>query len=76
MPKIDDVSKICSLHSKIQEMARSLGMNMPPASDEQFATDVSRRYWERWHEVNHEAIAEYNSRIAAEGLPLAKYRTY
>ena len=35
-----------------------------------------QRIGERWGEDNREAISEYNSCIAREGLPLAKYRTF
>jgi len=34
------------------------------------------RVGERWNEENREAISEYNTRIAVEGLPLEKYRTF
>ena len=34
------------------------------------------RIGERWNEENCEAISEYNTRIAVEGLPLEKYRTF
>ena len=39
-------------------------------------TQARQRLGERWNEDNREAISEYNSRIACEGLPLAKYRTF
>ena len=65
-----------SLNSKVLEMARELGMNVSQTVDELLAAEVRRRYWERWNEENREAIAEYNARIASEGLPLAKYRTF
>ncbi|WP_332814750.1 type II toxin-antitoxin system CcdA family antitoxin [Ramlibacter sp.] len=65
-----------SLNSKVLEMARELGMNVSQTVDELLAAEVRRRYWERWSEENREAIAEYNARIAREGLPLAKYRTF
>ncbi|MEN9630618.1 MAG: hypothetical protein RJA10_3846, partial [Pseudomonadota bacterium] len=40
------------------------------------AQEVQRRYWERWNEENKPAIEHYNARIAREGLPLARYRTF
>ena len=65
-----------TLNSKVLEAARELGMNISQTVDELLATEVRHRYWERWNEDNKEAIAEYNARIAREGLPLAKYRTF
>ena len=79
MLKFDDAPKKAtnlSLNSKVLEMARELGMNVSQTVDELLAAEVRRRYWERWNEENREAIAEYNTRIASEGLPLAKYRTF
>jgi antitoxin CcdA len=65
-----------SLNSKVLEMARELGMNVSQTVDGLLAAEVKRRYWEKWNEDNKEAIAAYNARIAREGLPLAKYRTF
>jgi len=65
-----------SLNSKVLEMARELGMNVSQTVDQLLAEAVRRRYWERWNEDNKEAIEQYNARIAREGLPLAKYRTF
>ena len=65
-----------SLNSKVLEMARELGMNVSQTVDTLLAEEVKRRYWEKWNEENKEAIAAYNARIAKEGLPLAKYRSF
>ncbi|WP_077003441.1 type II toxin-antitoxin system CcdA family antitoxin [Variovorax sp. KK3] len=65
-----------SLNSKVLEMARELGMNISQTVDSLLAEEVKRRYWEKWTEENKEAIEAYNARIAKEGLPLAKYRTF
>ncbi len=65
-----------TLNTKVLEMAREMGMNISQTVDELLAAEVQRRYWERWNEDNKEAIAEYNARIADEGLPLARYRTF
>ena len=43
---------------------------------ERLAAEVKRQYWEKWNEENKEAVAAYNARIAKEGLPLAKYRSF
>jgi antitoxin CcdA len=65
-----------SLNSKVLEMARELGMNVSQTVDGLLAEEVKRRYWEKWAEENKEGIAAHNARIAKEGLPLAKYRTF
>ncbi|MDF2466218.1 MAG: post-segregation antitoxin CcdA [Ramlibacter sp.] len=79
MPRFDNAPKKAtnlSLNSKVLEAAREMGMNVSQTVDELLAAEVKRRYWERWNEDNKEAIAAYNVRIAKEGLPLAKYRTF
>ena len=65
-----------SLNSKVLEMARELGMNVSQTVDGLLAAEVKRLYWEKWNEENKEAVAAYNARIAKEGLPLAKYRSF
>ena len=79
MLKFDDAPKKATnltLNSKVLEMARELGMNVSQTVDDLLAAEVRRRYWDRWNEENREAIAEYNARIASEGLALEKYRTF
>jgi antitoxin CcdA len=65
-----------SLNSKVLEMAREMGMNVSQTVDTLLAAEVRRRYWERWNAENKDAVAEYNARLARDGLPLAKYRTF
>ena len=65
-----------SLNSKVLETARELGLNVSQTVDGLLAAEVKRLYWERWNEENKEAVAAYNARIASEGLPLAKYRSF
>jgi antitoxin CcdA len=79
MLRFDDAPKRAtnlSLNSKVLEMARELGMNISQTVDTLLVEEVKRRYWERWNDENKEAIQAYNQRIAREGLPLAKYRTF
>ena len=79
MLKFDNAPKKAtnlSLNAKVLEMAREMGMNVSQTVDTLLAAEVRRRYWEQWNEENREAVAEYNARIANEGLPLAKYRTF
>ena len=65
-----------SLNSKVLEVARELGMNISQTVDALLTEEVKRRYWEKWRSENQEAFEEYNARIAREGLPLARYRTF
>jgi antitoxin CcdA len=65
-----------SLNSKVLEKARELGMNVSQTVDALLAAEVRRCYWQKWNEENKDAVAEYNARIASEGLPLTKYRTF
>ncbi len=65
-----------SLTSKTLDMAKELGINLSQTVDAWLSEEVKRRYWERWRDDNREAIEEYNQRIAKEGLPLEKYRSF
>lgn len=65
-----------SLNSRTLELAKELGMNISQTVDTLLADEVKRRYWEQWNERNKLAIDAYNDRIAADGLPLAKYRSF
>ena len=65
-----------SLNARTLDMARELGMNISQTVDALLAEEVQRRYWARWNEDNKDAIAAYNARLAREGLPLAKYRSF
>ena len=65
-----------SLNSKMLEAAREMGMNLSQTVDALLADEVKRRYWEQWNERNKDAVAEYNARVANNGLPLAKYPTF
>ena len=79
MMRFDDAPRratTLSLNSKVVDAARELGMNLSKTVDALLAAEVRKRYGDRWNEENREAIAAYNARIAREGLPLAKYRTF
>ncbi|WP_309678465.1 type II toxin-antitoxin system CcdA family antitoxin [Polaromonas sp.] len=65
-----------SINARTLELARELGMNISQTVDTLLADEVQRRYWEQWNERNKDAIDAYNARIAEEGLPLAKYRSF
>ena len=59
-----------------KKATNELGLNVSQTVDGLLAAEVKRLYWERWNEENKEAVAAYNARIASEGLPLAKYRSF
>ena len=65
-----------SINARTLELAKDLGMNISQTVDTLLADEVTRRYWEQWNESNKDAIDAYNARIAKEGLPLAKYRSF
>lgn len=70
MPRFDDAPKRptnLSLNSKVLDLARELGMNLSQTVDALLATEVQRRYWERWNEDNKAAVEAYNARIEREG---------
>jgi antitoxin CcdA len=79
MLRFDDAPKRAtnlSLNAKVLDAARDMGMNLSATVDALLAEEVRKRYWARWNEENKAAIAHYNARIAQEGLPLARYRTF
>lgn len=65
-----------SLNSKVLEEARRMEINISQTVDVLLANEIKRLYWDKWNEQNRDAITAYNARIAAHGLPLAKYRTW
>ena len=65
-----------SLNARTLKRARELNMNISQTVDTLLADEVERRYWEQWNERNKGAIDAYNARIAEEGLPLAKFRSF
>ena len=65
-----------SLNARTLKRARELNMNISQTVDTLLAAEVERRYWEQWNQRNEGAIDAYNARIAEEGLPLAKFRSF
>ena len=75
-PKTSRRAVNLSLDAEVLKQARAMGMNISATVDALLAEEVRKRYWERWNADNKEAIEHYNARIAREGLPLARYRTF
>ena len=65
-----------SIDGATLDLAKKMGMNLSKTVDAFLKDEVKRRYWAQWNERNKDAVAEYNARIAKEGLPLEKYRTF
>jgi antitoxin CcdA len=65
-----------SLNAQVLDQARALGMNLSATVDALLAVEVRRRYRARWNQDDLAAIAHYHARIAREGLPLARYRSF
>lgn len=65
-----------SLSASTLDRARAMGINLSATVDQLLAAEVERQYWARWNDDNKEAVAAYNARIAREGLPLARYRSF
>lgn len=57
-----------SLNSELLRQARELEINLSSVLEQALAQEVSRRLGEQWLEENREAIAEYNERVATQGL--------
>jgi antitoxin CcdA len=64
------------VNTQTLERAKALGMNLSQTVDAFLSAEVERRYWERWNDDNKDAIDAYNLRIAQEGLPLSRYRSF
>lgn len=64
------------VNARTLELAKELGMNLSQTVDAFLSAEVERRYWERWNDDNKDAIDAYNARIAQEGLPLSRYRSF
>lgn len=79
MRKAPDVTKRpinLLLSARTLELAKELGMNLSQTVDAFLSAEVERRYWERWNDDNKDAIDAYNVRVAKEGLPLSRYRSF
>ena len=65
-----------SIDGATLDLAKKIGLNLSKTVDAFLKDEVKRLYWEQWNEQNKDAIDSYNARIAQEGLPLAKYRSF
>ena len=65
-----------SIDGATLDLAKKIGLNLSKTVDAFLKDEVKRLYWEQWNEQYKDAIDSYNARIAQEGLPLAKYRSF
>lgn len=65
-----------TLDAALLAKARALEINISQASERGLAEEIKRVERERWLEENREAIESSNAWVAANGLPLAKYRLF
>ncbi|MCY7280037.1 MAG: type II toxin-antitoxin system CcdA family antitoxin [Sphingomonas bacterium] len=65
-----------SLDDALVAEARELGVNVSRASNQGLKEAVKKARGERWLEENRAALDSYNAYVAANGLPLEKYRLF
>jgi antitoxin CcdA len=65
-----------SLDAALVEEAKSLGVNISKASNRGLEEAVRKVRAERWLEENMAALEASNEWLAANGLPLEKYRLF
>ena len=76
MPNPKD-TRDCSSKPGSKELEPPCGLDMNGSlSTVGLLVKARQSIGERWNDENREAVSEFNARIAAEGLPLAKYRTF
>jgi len=65
-----------SLDPALVAEAKALGVNISMASAVGLEAAVKKARGERWLEENRAALDSYNAYVAANGLPLEKYRLF
>ena len=65
-----------SLDATLVAEAKDLGVNISLASAQGLEKAVKKARSERWLEENRAALDSSNAWVEANGLPLAKYRTF
>ncbi|NDV50191.1 type II toxin-antitoxin system CcdA family antitoxin [Salipiger sp. PrR003] len=65
-----------TLERGVLEEARRLGINISKAAESGVLAAIRAERARVWHQVNADAIAEYNALIEANGLPLSEYRKF
>lgn len=65
-----------TLDAEIAQSARSLGLNMSRLAEAAIAEATRVERNRQWREANAEALQSYAQEVEAEGLALARYRSF
>lgn len=65
-----------SLDAALLDEARGLGLNLSAAAEQGLRAAVAEARAARWLDDNAAALASANDWVAANGLPLARYRLF
>ena len=65
-----------SLDADLVDQARELGINLSRASEEGLAREIKAERERRFREENRESFEEWNKYVAANGLPLERFRQF
>jgi len=76
MPTAARRSTSLTLDRRLLDEARALGVNISRAAETGLAEAIRAARTRAWQAEHEGAIAAYNARIAAEGLPLAGFRKF
>jgi antitoxin CcdA len=76
MPAANRRATSLTLDSKLLDDARALGVNVSRAAEAGVAIALKQAREAEWKRENAGAIADFNSYIEENGLPLAKFRQF
>lgn len=65
-----------TLDAEVAETARALGLNMSRVAEAALVEAAKLERNRRWREENRAAIDAYAEEVEAEGLALARFRTF
>lgn len=65
-----------SLPGALVAEAKELGVNLSRAAARGLAEEIAEKRAAQWLEENREAIAQWNSHVATNGVPLARFRQF
>lgn len=65
-----------SLREDLVQEAKTLGLSVSAACEQGLAAGVKAERDRRWKDENRAAIESWNSYIAEQGVPLARFRAF
>jgi antitoxin CcdA len=65
-----------TIDAEIVEKARALKINVWRSAEEGIRRAIAREEAKHWAEANGDFVSSWNEYIAANGLPLRKYRSF